>query len=232
MTGKSDFALAVLSACLAVCVAASAAERKTIELDKGWRFAKAGAESGQQAPQFNDTAWQRIDIPHTWNRIGGPQGQAYVSDAYSGAAWYRLTFEPPSAGKADRYFLQFDGVGTIADVWLNGHYLGKHEGSFARFRFDATEAVLHGKANVLVVKADNSIPAPGSSTASVIPLSGDFFKHGGIYRKVALIVAAPQHIDLMNFGGPGVYARAHDISDTNAKIELRSHIANDLGDAG
>ncbi len=231
MTLPHRCALAALSACLASSLTASAADRKIIALDKGWRFAKAGTESGQQAPQFSDAAWQKVDLPHTWNRIGGPQGQAYASDAYSGPAWYRLSFETPKAGEAERYFLQFDGVGTIADVWLNGHYLGKHEGAFARFRFDATGAMLRGKQNILAVKADNSIPAPGSTTASVIPLSGDFFKHGGIYRNVSLIVTSPQHIDLMDFGGPGVYASARDISSGKAKIDVRTRIANDLGEA-
>jgi beta-galactosidase len=42
---------------------------------------------------------------------------------------------------AKRYFLQFDGVGAVADVWLNGHYLGKHAGAFSRFRFDASRAI-------------------------------------------------------------------------------------------
>jgi hypothetical protein len=115
----------------------------------------------------------------------------------------------PAAGS--RYFLEFDGVGTIADVWLNGHYLGKHAGAFSRFRFDATAAIDPSGDNVLVVKADNSKPQPGSSTAAVIPLSGDFFVFGGIYRSVALVVTHAAHVDLLDYGGPGVYAHAVSI---------------------
>ena len=48
-------------------------------------------------------------------------------------------------------------------------------------------ALMVAAPNVLVVKADNSKPEPGSTTAHVIPLSGDFFIFGGLYRDVSLI---------------------------------------------
>jgi beta-galactosidase len=122
--------------------------------------------------------------------------------------WYRLRFKTPSSSTARRYFLQFDGVSAIADVWVNGHYLGKHAGAFSRFRFDASAAIDPSGENLLVVKADNSRPQPGSSTEHVIPLSGDFFMFGGIYRSVKLIVTDPVHADMLDHGGPGLYARA------------------------
>jgi beta-galactosidase len=128
-----------------------------------------------------------------------------------------------------RYFLQFDAVGNVADVWLNGQYLGKHAGAFARFRFDATAAILPGKRNVLVVKADNSRPQPGSSTAAVIPLSGDFFVFGGIYRSVALIGTSPTHVDMLDYGGPGVYAHATSIEAGEAVVQVSARVVNDGG---
>jgi len=91
---------------------------------------------------------------------------------------------------------------------VNGHYLGKHAGAFSRFRFDASAAIDPSGENLLVVKTDNSRPQPGSSTEHVIPLSGDFFMFGGIYRSVKLIVTDPVHADMLDYGGPGLYARA------------------------
>ncbi|QRP50640.1 hypothetical protein [Amycolatopsis sp. FDAARGOS 1241] len=35
------------------------------------------------------------------------------------------------AGK--RLWLQFDGVNTVADVWINGVHLGQHRGGYATF---------------------------------------------------------------------------------------------------
>ena len=217
---------AAVCAVLIANVAPSAAGRALTDLDQGWRFSESPVGTGQETAAFDDSAWAAVSLPHTWNRLGAREGSA-SADTYKGAAWYRLHFKAPRAARGARYYLQFDGVGTIADVWLNGKHLGRHEGAFARFRFDATKAIVRTGDNLLAVRADNSAPAPGSPTADVIPLSGDFFVEGGLYRKVALIVAAPLHIDLMDFGGPGVYARALAIGERTATVEVRTRLADD-----
>ena len=35
--------------------------------------------------------------------------------------------------------LEFDGVDYSCDVWLNGHYLGRHDGAFEKFNFEVTD---------------------------------------------------------------------------------------------
>ena len=203
--------------------------RVVMDLDRGWRFQQSDSLSGVENPAFNDAQWSTVDVPHTWNRIGN-QGmtRSPESNNVQGIGWYRLQFvAPPNADM--RYFLQFDAVGNVADVWLNGQYLGKHAGAFARFRFDATAAILPGKRNVLVVKADNSRPQPGSSTEAVIPLSGDFFVFGGIYRSVALIGTSPTHVDMLDYGGSGVYAHATSIETQRAVVQVSARVVNDGG---
>jgi beta-galactosidase len=199
----------------------------TLPLTGEWRFKQASGLNGIEAVQFDDSAWSSVTIPHTWNRLGNEGTErSPQTNTVQGTGWYRLHFTPPPAAKGSRYFLQFDAVATIADVWLNGQYLGKHEGAFARFRFDAT-AVMHPSGdNLLVVRADNSRPAPGATTENVIPLSGDFFMFGGIYRKVALLITRPVHVDLLDFGGPGVYGRALEIHPDEATVQVTSRVAN------
>ena len=189
-----------------------ASARIEVPLSTGWRFRQASGLTGVEAAQFDDSDWSQVTVPHTWNRIGNEGTErSPQSNNVQGTGWYRLKFQVPAAAKGSRYFLQFDAVGTIADVWLNGHYLGKHEGAFARFRFDASAAINPAGDNLLVVEADNSRPAPGATTQNVIPLSGDFFMFGGIYRSASLIITHPVHIDLLDFGGPGVYERVAEI---------------------
>jgi beta-galactosidase len=171
-------ALAMLSSAGAAFCAAPGAPRSQISLDAGWRFRQAAGLTGVDAATFDDSDWTTVDVPHTWNRIGneGTERSA-LSNNVQGIGWYRLHFQiPQEPSRPRRYFLQFDGVGEIADVWLNGHYLGKHAGAFARFRFDASSWLHPSGDNVLVVKADNSRPQPGSSTQDVIPLKGDFLR--------------------------------------------------------
>jgi beta-galactosidase len=204
----------------------AAAVRQQVPLESGWRFKQAAGLSGVEAPQFDDAGWEQVTVPHTWNRIGNEgYERSPESNNIQGTGWYRLKFRsPPSKGA--HYFLQFDGISTVADVWLNGHYLGKHEGAFARFRFDATAAMSATGDNVLVVKADNTRPAPGAATESVPPLSGDFFMFGGIYRKAALIITHSVHIDLLDFGGPGIYERASEIRSDAATVQITSRVTN------
>src|SRR3984893_18606311 len=201
--------------------------RVVLPLSTGWRFKQASGLGGVEATQFDDSAWDQVTVPHTWNRIGNEGTvRSPQSNNIQGTGWYRLRFKAPAAAKRSRYFLQFDAVATIADVWLNGHYLGKHEGAFARFRFDATEAINPTGDNLLAVRADNSRPQPGAATQNVIPLSGDFFMFGGLYRSAALIVTRPVHLDLLDFGGPGVYERALTIQPGAAAVQVTSRVVN------
>jgi len=207
--------------------------RTTLSFEHGWHFRQAADLGGVESGSFDDSGWATVDVPHTWNRLGNEGAErSPLSNTVQGVGWYRLKFTTPAAagrkGAASRYFIQFDGVGTIADVWLNGHYLGKHAGAFARFRFDATSAVAPlGADNLLVVKADNTRPQPAATTQNVIPLSGDFFVFGGIYRKASLIVTDPIHVDMLDYGGPGVYARALSLAPEAATVQITSRLVNE-----
>jgi beta-galactosidase len=209
---------------------ASAQEPRLVEsLDAGWRFIQDSGLSGVEASAFDDARWRVVQVPHTWNRIGNDGiERSSLSNNVQGVGWYRLHFKPPQVAAGSRYFLQFDAVGAVADVWLNGRHLGQHAGAFSRFRFDASSSINLSGDNVLVVKADNGRPQPGASTQDVIPLSGDFFVFGGIYRKVSLIVTRPVHVDLLDFGGPGLYARALDINALGATVQFSGRVANDF----
>jgi beta-galactosidase len=202
--------------------------RASMDLSRGWRFRQADGLSEVQSGAFDDSQWTLVDVPHTWNRIGneGTERSA-LTNAVQGVGWYRLRFKTPASSAMRRYFLQFDGVGVIADVWLNGHYLGKHAGAFSRFRFDVSAAIKPSGENLLVVRADNSRPQPGSSTENVIPLSGDFFVFGGIYRGVALIATDPLHVDMLDYGGPGLYARTDTVDPNSAAVRVSAKLVND-----
>lgn len=202
--------------------------RVSVDLSHGWRFRQGDDVGDVPSDRFDDSQWSQVELPHTWNRVGneGTERSA-LTNAVQGVGWYRLRFRTPASRTAKHYFLQFDGVGAIADVWVNGHYLGKHAGAFSRFRFDASAAMNASGENLLVVKADNSRPQPGSTTANVIPLSADFFVFGGIYRRVALIATDPVHVDMLDFGGPGLYARAVSVDSQSAAVRVWAKLVND-----
>ena len=67
--------------------------------------------------------------------------------------WYKNEFTVPADEKdADRFELFFSNADYYCKVWLNGKYLGFHEGYSAAFSLDATEAVKRDGMNRLLVK--------------------------------------------------------------------------------
>src|SRR5258705_12762138 len=147
-----------------LCAHVQASElRLTIPLKDDWHFQQGPASGEVQSDTYDDSQWARVSLPHTWNRIGNEGlARSPASNHYHGASWYRLRFPTPANFRGRRAYLQFDGVGAIADVWVNGHYIRRHERAFSRFRFDVTSALHPPGEDLLAAKADNSKPAAGS----------------------------------------------------------------------
>ena len=200
------------------------AAREVIQLAHGWRFQFGGAGQEGLQSDFDDSEWQRVSVPHTWNRIGGYGAKPTAPGNRQGIGWYRLSVDAPPSPAGTRQYLDFGAVSKIAEVWVNGRKVGGHQGAFGRFRLDVTDPWKPGQRNLVIVRADNSKVEPGSTTSEVIPLAGDFFVHGGIYRDVSLLQLPPVSIDPLDFGGPGVYARATSLTDELATVEVRTRL--------
>ena len=213
--------------------------RSVVELANGWHFRKGSELGSNSAPEgiaFNDAGWQQVSVPHTWNRIGTyeaaadvPGSAGRVVDKYMGVGWYRRDLPAIKVGPGRRLWLEFDAASRTAEVWLNGVLLGHHDGGFSRFRFDATDALRAHGPNVLAVKVDNSQPEIGNATADTLPLAGDFFVQGGLYRPVRLVETADTHFAMNDFGGPGVYARTLTIGKDGADVAVLSRLSNQRG---
>ncbi len=223
--------IAVAQAAERPIAAANATEvRSIVELAEGWRFRKRGYDAVD--PQLNDSAWEQVRVPHSWNRVGEYEPAAGVPgaagrkiDKYMGVGWYRLSFNAAQVRKGRRVWLEFGAASRTAEVWLNGVRLGSHAGGFSTFRFDATAAI-RPEGNALVVKVDNSQPELGKPTGSTLPLMGDFFVQGGLYRPVKLIETDEAHFALDDFGGPGVYAKTDAIASDNAVVSVLGRLSN------
>jgi beta-galactosidase len=206
--------------------------RTVSDLSQGWRFRYGAQPDAVVQPDFDDARWEAVTLPHTWNRAGEYRLQrTAATNADQGIGWYRLRIPGHAVPAGRRHYLQFDGVGIIAKLWVNGVSIGEHRGAFSTFRFDITDAVRADRDNLIVVQADNTAPAPGSSTEDVAPLDGDFLVHGGIYRGVSLISTSGVGVDLLDHGGPGVYIRTALLSPQSADVEVSTRVRNDTATA-
>jgi beta-galactosidase len=205
----------------------AASPRQITTLADGWRFQFGISGDTPSVPGFDDSGWDKVTVPHSWNRLGTyGEKRSPGTDNRQGIGWYRLTVHSPRTMKGQRQYLDFGAVSKIADVWVNGVHVGTHKGAFARFRFDVTAQWKPGATNLIAVRADNSKVAKDSSTAETIPLAGDFFVHGGMYRPVALISSDEAGFDLLDFGGPGIYARASAVAADKADISVLARLRN------
>jgi beta-galactosidase len=190
--------------------------RQRVDLNTGWRF-HLGDVSGVQATAFDDSSWSTVNTPHTWNAVDGADGG---NNYYRGIGWYRRHYTVPSSFAGKVLFLQFAGANQVTDVWVNGTYLGQHQGGYSRFRFGATAALRVGQDNVIAVKVNNA------ANAGIPPLSADYSFDGGIYRNVSLWAVDPLQVRMLDYAGPGVYLRQRGVSATSATVEVTTKVWN------
>jgi beta-glucuronidase len=149
-------------------------------------YAALVAEAANRfVPGYNDASWGVKIVPSVENTLNAFNIRP---EDYEDGVWYRRAFTMPDSLNGRFARLNFYAVNYVADVWLNGHYLGYHEGGYTAFSFDATSVLRFDTTNVLVVRVDN--PAWGSRD-DIVPYGTighkpDWFNYTGIIHDVYL----------------------------------------------
>src|SRR5213595_2535537 len=204
-----------LAAFLALLVVPSpAAERRTLDFDRGWRF-HLGDLSGAEAPGFDDSGWRSLDLPHDWS-VEGEFSDTNPAGANGGAlpggvGWYRKVFAVSQNETGRLVFVEFDGVYRNSEVWINGHSLGKRPYGYSSFRYELTPHLRYGRRNVIAVRVDNS-QQPNSR----------WYSGSGIYRHVRLVTTSPVHVDQW-----GTYVTTPAVSDASGRVSFKTTIRNE-----
>ncbi|NIJ83014.1 beta-galactosidase [Xanthomonas arboricola] len=136
--------------------------------------------------QFDDSAWQVVDLPHDWAIAGpflvdGPYGGMGRLPSW-GIGWYRKTLDIPASDRGRSLFLDLDGAMAYATVWCNGQLVGGWPYGYSSWRVDLTPCLVAGGRNQLAIRLDNP------------PESARWYPGGGLYRNVWLTRTAPLHI--------------------------------------
>jgi hypothetical protein len=183
--------------------------RQRININREWRFLREAVPNGAD-PILDDSAWQRVNLPHTFDLPYFRTPEFYV-----GAGWYRRTIDVPANWRGKRLFLEFDGVFQVAEVYVNGRQVGGHRGGYTGFSIDITDAI-HAGNNVVAVRVDNSWDA------TLQPRAGEHVFCSGIYRDVHLVVTHRTHIVWC-----GTTVTTPRVSTEAATIEVKARIACD-----
>ncbi|MCU0794121.1 MAG: beta-galactosidase, partial [Opitutaceae bacterium] len=230
--------------------ASASSVRERLAFDSGWRFhlgdipmpvikghgpsyesAKAGKAWGAAAPDFDDSAWRRLDLPHDWVVEGPFDPEANISQGYRprGVAWYRRHFRLEESDRGRHLEIQFDGIATHATIWLNGLILYRSFCGYSPFQIDITAVATYGdQINTLAIRVDAE------------PQQGWWYEGGGIYRHAWLVKRAPVHIETH-----GLYAHPvrqddgtwlvpaevslHNIATTDASVDIDVEVLSPSG---
>ncbi len=141
--------------------------------------------ASRHLPSYDDAAWTAKNLPAVENTLNGVD---HRPEDYENGVWCRRRFTLPESLSTRRAVLHFLAVNYVADVWLNGHYLGYHEGGYTPFSFDVTGVVRTDTVNVLAVRVDNP---PWGSRNDIVPYGTlghkpDWFNFTGIIHDVYL----------------------------------------------
>lgn len=202
----------------------------SLPISQNWMFHRGDIPAAIQ-PTFQESGWECVNIPHTWNALDAQKGKgkrvAFLIPKFGGyhrgPGWYRHWETIPQEYTSKRIFLRFEGVCSVADIYVNGNWIAQHRGAFAAFCVDITNNVRFGERNLIVVRADNS------PQKDVAPLSGDFPMFGGIYRPVYLLIKNPICISPLDYGSPGIYLRQTSVTNERAIVDVTVKCANLAG---
>jgi beta-galactosidase len=105
--------------------------------DKDWRFIKQDAP-GAENPAFDDSQWRKLNVPHDWS-IEGPYDQNNPTGSGggylpSGIGWYRKLFTMAAADAKRKVSIEFDGVMSNSEVFINGVSVGKRPYGYVSLR--------------------------------------------------------------------------------------------------
>ncbi len=197
------------------------ATRLSYTINEAWKFSK-GEQVGAQRAEFDDSAWEVVDIPHTWNAVDAvsePEGY------FRGEGWYRRSIYIGAEAADKQVFAFFEGANQITDLYINGKHVGQHAGGYTRFCFDLTKWIKPEAFNQFTIKVDNS------DHPDIPPLSADFTFFGGVYRDVYLKFTEKVHVSLTDYASSGVYLTTPEVSNDKAVINVRTLVENAMDTA-
>jgi beta-glucuronidase len=177
--------------------------RETIQLDGEWRVQRVTPNSdvsltdrgtslpqivaeaaGREAVDYDDDAWETLEVPGALNPP--------PTDRRETGAWYRRSFFVPEGWLGLAATLKAEAINYLADVWVNGTWVGYHEGGYTPFAFDLSALLVPGAQNVIAIRVDN--PRWGTRN-DIVPWGlTDWWNYGGITRPIRIEATPPLHV--------------------------------------
>ncbi len=183
---------------------------KRYSLNKNWEY----VESGLQNPLLVNmlTGWKQTDLPHDYamEKPRDPHVPHGMDEGYTQSAglYYKKAFAVEESIIGKRFFLEFEGVAGVTEVWVNNTFVCKHMNPYTSFCSEVTHLIRAGE-NTVMVHTDNG-KKPDSR----------WYVGCGIYRSVWMHVA--EAVCIL----PGtLHVSAKGISGNVATLEISAQVS-------
>ncbi len=176
-------------------------KRSIISLDGFWDFA-LDPENNQESNWYKSIPKQyEVAVPASWNE----QHQDLMNFFETG--WYQKEFYIPQEMQGKLLHLRIGSANYLSKVWINGHYLGEHEGGHLPFEFEISEFIHYDQENKVVIAVDarflpDRLPPGNVEDEQIIGFKGqypnnyyDFFPYGGIERSVVIYATNQSYME-------------------------------------
>jgi len=198
--------------------------------------------------KFNIDAeeWYKAIVPgtiHTDLLVNKIIDNPFYSDNETKLSWiancdwvYSKEFNFENSQNED-YYIVFDGLDTIAEIYLNDNIIGKTNNMFVQYKFDVSQFLVKGKNTLKVLfKSPNEYSEEQERKYSKLPVAlktsrvymrkaqysfgwdwGPTFPTSGIWKDVYIIKKAKAEIKSITFN-------TISINDDEAKVEINLNI--------
>ncbi|APZ45485.1 threonine synthase [Polaribacter reichenbachii] len=209
-SNQKNLILLAILCFLAACNSTQKEEaRVTKDFNFDWEFYLEDDEN-----QNKDALWQPVRLPHDWS-VEHSFTQENTSGATAflpgGIGWYKKEFTLPKNAKNKTTWIEFDGVYSNSEVWINNNYLGKRPYGYIPFKYNLTQYLKYGETNEIKVKVDRSAY-----------IDCRWYPGSGIYRNVKLVTTNKLHIPQW-----GTFITSNKVDKKEALIAINTAIKNE-----
>ena len=160
---KRFFVLAIMLAASAVAFAAQPRaeyprpqfERSEwINLNGEWTYEFDFVDSGLERNLNNSKGFaDKIIVPFCpESKLSGVEHKDFIT-----GIWYHRTIQAPANWANKKIMLNFGAVYYESEIYVDGHFVGRHFGGSSSFAFDVTKFLADGKSHDLVVRANSDL---------------------------------------------------------------------------
>ncbi|NQX42307.1 beta-galactosidase [Pedobacter steynii] len=204
--------------------------RVDYNLSTGWAFYRGDAKQAQML-NYDDSKWMPVVLPHIMQLEKKHNGADII---YDGVGWYRRYFKLSKDQADKQVLLNFEGIMSNSEVFVNGESVGIHHGGYVGFTMDVSDKVkFNNENNVIAVRVSaeyDPLTPPGKPQDRL-----DFYYYSGIYRDANLTVTDKLHItsELSEHStrASGVFVTYPQVNEKRSLVHVKTEVANSYATA-